>query len=697
MRTLVVSLIALALTISSGKGQSTFGTIVGIVRDQTEALIPDVEIEAKNLDDNTTRAAKSGSDGSFQFLNLKPGRYQITAVKSEFSRFKISSLQLDARQTVRADVVLQIAAVGQSVEVQAQASMVNTESGTLGDTKNFRQVIQLPVNYRGATTSPLAAMGTVPGAQQDAQGNVSLSGGTPSQIQYSVDGASTVNIRANGALGNMNPSSGLISEFKVTQFNNNAEFSQAGDVTITTKSGGNQIHGSAFEYLQNSVLDATPYGFDGKAHKAFNTFGGSVSGPVAIPRLYKGRDRTFFFADYETNRRSFSTPQQFSVPTAAMRQGDLGTLAGAGLIDPLTGAPFDGGRIPASRLNPVTERLLSSYFPAPNFGDGTDTNANYRCLTSSPGDTNGYDLRIDHNLTSKQQIYGRWSWKNVNSTVPNAILPSDRDHETNRNFLFSYNYSIKPNLLNEARFGTSYYTLAVQFPIQGADAIRQLGLTGLDLSDHPDTNAFPEFNFSDGTGFTAIGRDKTGVTKSQTVQFADNLSWIRGKHTIKFGVDVRRVFYQDLESFGGADDFGAFTFSSGTFSGNAFGDLLLGLPATTYIAQSGPDVLASAIQTGIYAQDEWHVNNRLTLSFGLRWQALPPFVSQLNNLTAFDPRNGGIIIRCPAAQWKKRARLDSGPACVSSTAAIFSRALASRTDRSVIRRRLCEAASVFSQ
>src|SRR6516225_11370080 len=137
--------------------------------------------------------------------------------------------------------------------------MVNTESATLADSKDFLQVSQLPVNYRGATTSSLAMVATVPGTQQDANGNVSVGGGLPSQVQYSVDGASTVNIRQNGALGNMNPSSELISEFKVAQFNNNAEFSQAGDVTISTKSGTDRFHGRLFEYLQNSLLDATPY------------------------------------------------------------------------------------------------------------------------------------------------------------------------------------------------------------------------------------------------------------------------------------------------------------------------------------------------------------------------------------------------------------------------------------------------------
>jgi hypothetical protein len=132
-----------------------------------------------------------------------------------------------------------------------------------------------------------------------------------------------VNIRQNGALGNMNPSSELISEFKVAQFNNNAEFSQLGDITITTKSGAQQYHGSAFEYLQNSALDATTLGFDSKPHKAFNTFGGSFSGPLRIPRLMKGASRTFFFVDFEANRRRYTTPEQWSVPTSAMRAGNL--------------------------------------------------------------------------------------------------------------------------------------------------------------------------------------------------------------------------------------------------------------------------------------------------------------------------------------------------------------------------------------
>ena len=626
------------------RAQSTFGSIVGSVQDASGGAIPEAMVTVKNLEENSTRSAASDASGTFQMLNLRPGSYQLVVSKAGFTDAKSGTIMLDARQQLRVDMKLELASVSTTVEVSDSAAVVNTENGVIGDTKNFNQVVQLPMNYRGANDSPLAALVAVPGVQQDANGNMSIGGGTPAQIQYSVDGTSTVNVRQNGALGNMNPSSELISEMKVTQFNNNAEFSQLADVTIVTKSGTNNFHGSLFEYLQNSALDATTYGFDSKAHKAYNTFGGSFSGPVQIPHVYKGKDKTFFFVDYEGNRRRFTTPEVLSVPTAAMRSGDLTNLPGGAAVDPSSGSAFPGNQIPKGQLSPVAQALLNNYVPLPNYGNGIDTNGNYRVQAPTPADLNGYDARIDHNINEKQQLYGRWSWKNVDTTIANGLLPSERDHETNRNFIVSHNFSIRPTVLNEVRFGATYYARAVNFPISGAGAIQTLGLQGLNLSDVPGVNAFPTFNFSDSTGFTSLGRDKTGTLRSQTVQFSDNLSWIRGSHTMKFGVDFRRVRYTDLESFGGSDDFGAFTFNANTFSGNAFVDLLLGLPSTSYIAQSGPDTRLHAYQTGLYAQDEWHATKSLTLTFGLRWQALPPFVSENNNLGAFDPRNGGFIL-----------------------------------------------------
>jgi len=670
-------LIAIGIAAQSLSAQSTFGSVVGVVRDPGGLVVVGARITLLSLDDRSTHDATSDNSGAFQFMNVKPGRYEIKAEAAGFAEFRLTELSIDARQTLRADVSLNVKTASVTVEVGDTAPMINTESATLADTKDFLQVSQLPVNYRGATTSSMAILDTVPGTQQDANGNVSVGGGLPSQVQYSVDGASTVNIRQNGALANMNPSSELISEFKVSQFNNNAEFAQLGDITISTKSGTDHFHGSGFEYLQNSVLDATTYGFPSKPHKAFNTFGGSLGGPVRMPGQAKDATRTFFFAAYEGNRRRLITPLFLNVPSANMKAGNLNELAGpfGQIVNPLTGQPLSNNTV--ASINPVSASLLQNYLT--QLPNSSNSGSNYLQQTPTPGNTDGYDIRIDHTISAKQSLYSRWSSKGISTTVPNSLLPSDVDSESDHNLIFSHNFAMTNNLVNEARFGLSFFRIRVNFPIEGAAAVQKLGLEGLDLSDHPTQAAFPTFNFNDGTGLTPVGRDKAGVTKSQTVQFTDNLGWAHGKHSLKFGIDLRRVAYADIESFGGSDDFGSFTFNTGAFTGlpacnpgatsgyvceSAFADFLLGLPSKTYVAQSGPDVLAHTIQTGIYGQDEWRITSRLTLSFGLRWQALPPFVSPLNNLTAFDRRNGGVIV--PDHNVPVQGFLESINACAGS-------------------------------
>jgi hypothetical protein len=212
--------------------------------------------------------------------------------------------------------------------------------------------------------------------------------------------------------------------------------------------------------------------------------------------------------------------------------------------------------------------------------------------------------------------------------------------------------------VNEFRFGFTNVATSVNFPIEGADALNTLGLTGVDISQHPTTQAFPTFNFNAGTGFTAIGRDKAGVTQSRTTQFTDNLTWVFGKHTLKAGIDARRVRYFDLESFApvyASDDFGDFIFQP-TFSGaycganaancaaSSFGDFLMGAPTTLNFAVSSPDVGGTAWQYGLYAQDEYQLSSRLTLSYGLRWQVLPGFQEDGGNLANFDQRNNAIVV-----------------------------------------------------
>ena len=429
-------------------------------------------------------------------------------------------------------------------------------------------------------------------------------------------------------------------------------------------------HGSLFEYLQNDAFDARPLNFSEKAPKRFNTFGGSLGGPLAIPKLFRGDGKTFFFFDYEGNRRRISTTEQYLVPTQAERNGDLNgfitavnptpfTNPATGqptaiLIDPTTHQQFMGcnGNQPNvicnsgrnNRISPVTQALLN-YYPLPNTNlNLADPSFNYETLVATPADTNGWDFRLDRTITSKQQVFARFSWKNLLTDVANPLLPNDVDTEHNRSLLVSYNYAISPKWVNEFRFGFTNALTSVNFPILGSAAISQLGLQGIDITQHPTGDAFPTFNFTDGTGFTPIGRDRAGITQSKTLEFTDNLTRLMGKHTFRFGMDIRRVNYQDLMYFLPSDDYGLFTFNQGVFTGSSFGDALLGLPNTSFFAITSPQVNARAVQYGIYGQDGWQVNNRLTVNFGLRWEMLPPFTENIGDLGSFDPRNNSILI-----------------------------------------------------
>lgn len=632
---------------SSAFGQSTFGSIRGTVQDESGAVVSGAAVTIHSLDENFDRQVTSDDTGDFVVENLKAGHYKLTIHHDGFADSIVSSTALDARQDLRIPVKMTVASQATVVEVNAGQEQVNTENGTISDSKDNQLITQLPLNNRATTTSPLGALSLSPNVQQDSSGNIALGGASSSMVNFSVDGISTANVRQNGALQDAYPSQEGIAAVKVTSFNNSAEFSQVGDVTFTTKSGTNQYHGSAFEYLQNDALDASPYGFNGKAPKRFNTFGGSLGGPLSIPRLYNSKDKTFFFADYEGNRRTTAVAQQFLVPTEAERNGDLSALLDA---NGNPGPVLDPNKISA------TAKALLAYYPLPNVSG--QSNYNYENFQSTPASTNGADIRVDRTITDNQSAYARFSRKNISQAVANPLLPNDTDLIHNRSLLFSYTYTITPKLLNEFRFGFTNVLTEVNFPIEGATALQQLGLTGVNVSQHPTSHAFPTFNFSSGTGFTPIGRDKTGVTQSKTLQFTDNVTYTWGRHTVKAGIDVRRVRYFDIETFLPSDDFGQFTFQP-NFTGNAFGDFLTGTPTNLFFAVSSPDVGGTAWQYSAFAQDEVQLTSKLTINYGLRWQILPGFHEDGGNLANFDQHNNSIVVPDELSSYLQKNNLET--------------------------------------
>jgi len=634
------------------EAQSTFGSIRGIVQDSTGASIPDAEITLHNVDENTDRKVKADATGSYAFENVLANKYSIRAQHDGFADTVVAGVTLAARQDLRYTLVMKVAAQSTTVEVTSSSSQIDTENSVIGDSKGTDDIGQLPLNFRASSTSPLAALATSSNVQQDSQGNIAIGGATANMTGFSVDGISTTNVFNSAAGANPYPSSEGIAELKVTAFNNNAEFSQVGDVTFTTKSGTNNFHGSLFEYLQNDALDAHVFNFAEKAPKQFNTFGGSIGGPLSIPHLYNGHNKTFFFFDYEGNRRRTSQAEQYTVPTALERTGNLSELQSTFptdangnpvLTNPFTGQPYPNFTIP--NISPFATALLTKYYPLPNLPSSLG-GVNYQTLVPIPSNTDGFDARVDQVITSKQQVYARFNRKNLTVNVVNPLLPNDVDSEHDRSFLVSHNYVISSRFLNEFRFGFTDTILSPNFGIEGAAAIQGLniqvgGAQGVNVSNHPTDQGFPSIVFSDGTNFTPIGRDHVGPTQSTTKQIADNFTYSRGKHTIRAGVDIRWVRFAVPEIETPSDDYGLFTFNQNTFTGSSFGDLLLGAPNTTYFAVTGPRDDAGGAQTGIYGQDQWQVNDRLTLNLGLRWELLPPFVDKNGIQANFDPNYSG--------------------------------------------------------
>jgi hypothetical protein len=284
-RVFVAAVMAVVCTVCPAAGQSTFGSIVGVVGDPSHAAVAGASVRIRSLEDNSIRSTTSDQNGAFEFLNLQPGNYALSVRAEGFADFELASAGLSARQALRLDVNLSLKGKTETVEVTANTAAINTENAVIGDAKGTSQITQLPLNFRAATTSPLQAMFTSPNVEQDSQGNIAVGGATANMVGYSVDGISTANIFLSGPGVNPYPSSEAIAELQVSAFNNNAEFSQVGDVTFTTKAGTNAFHGSLFEYLQNDALDAKVLNFTAKAPKRFNTFGGSLGGPVRIPKL----------------------------------------------------------------------------------------------------------------------------------------------------------------------------------------------------------------------------------------------------------------------------------------------------------------------------------------------------------------------------------------------------------------------------
>ena len=632
----IISLLVLLISLPvASLAQSTYGSILGTVSDPTGARIAGVNVTVTNQGEDISRTMAADGFGNYEALNLKAGVYTVKSEAAGFKSFIVRDLQLVARQALRVNVTLDVGSITESVNVNASAPVVTTDTGTISTSFESMQVLTLPSNYRGAgSTSPMRVLAFQPGVNADNGSGYSVQGATPTQTEYSLDGISTVSVRSNGALSEVFPSAEGIAEMRVQGVGNNAEYGQVGDVTTTSRGGSNAFHGSLFEYLQNRAMDATALGAVIKPQKSANTFGGSLGGPIK-------RNRAFFFGTFEDMQYHTGRTLQATVPTEAIRRGDFSKESYT-VKDPFTGIAFAGNQIPASRINPVATNVLK-YYPLPNFGrTDIQTASNFRTPAAAPITSWQWDARIDYTISNRQSLFGRLSWKNADSVSPLVfLLPNDTGANDSRSMTLSHVASLKPNLVNEFRFGFAISNAVTTYGFDGRKITAEIGLkTPAELT----FNGLPSFSF--GSGTSGFGAGKPSFNFSHSYQWNNNTTWTVGRHTVKFGADLRRLRVQTNLGFTGSDNYGNTSFD-GRFSGRDLGDFLLGLPYASSYASVNQDNDGLTWNYALYAQDSFKATPKLSLEYGLRWELHPPFDDTGGNLTNFDravPVTGRVVI-----------------------------------------------------
>jgi len=645
--------VALTAISNAAWAQSTFGSIVGTVHDPTGAVVPQAEVELTNTGSTAKHTIKCDANGNYAFNNIDVGSYSLTIKAQGFETESVPDIVLTARETRRVDATLKAGAESQTVEVVEQLeNVITTDVSNLAVTKTGDELVELPVAiYSRSTgsTSPISTLTTEAGVQTDDSGDLVVMGTTPALLSVTVDGISSVGVEYSGPVNEMFPSFNSIEEIRVSESNNNAEFSGVADITTVSKAGTNKYHGGVFENNENTVFNANdPFALS-KPKIIMNDFGGTMGGPIFVPHLYNGKDNTFFFASYEGLRLPRETPIVASVPSVQMRNGNLTSyLAGQGvaaIYQPDGVTPIDSGNVP---ISPIAANLLKYLFPVPNIGPAGSYSNNYQVNFPSPIATNQGDFRIDRTISSKQTIFGRFSYKNRQVTsAPNTTCTfafcqtagspmqgAYNTPEVDEGMTVAYNYIFTPRLLNEFRGGfNAQHTSATQ-SYRTTQLLAQTGITAI---SEPDT-AWAEAPQVLINGFMATGAGNPTVQRGQIIQLLDNVTWTKQNHTFKFGADFKRLTDHDDNVFGNYRD-GWYVFDGSSDVGAAIGDtytsFLLGYPDYTELGTvNKPSMQGLGYSYAFFGQDDWKITPRLTLNLGVRYELHPP-LKEVNYNTAF--------------------------------------------------------------
>ncbi len=672
-------------TLAYGQGGAN-GTILGTVTDNSGAVVAGAAVDITNTATNVTNHTQTTSSGDFTVPFLPPGTYRVSVQASGFQKSVIADVTLVVAQQARVNVTMRPGTVSESVEVQASAVALDTDTAAVAQTVTPTQIEQLPVENRNFVSLLFLGAGAVQtngeqGQMRQGEGNaISINGGRPTSNNYTLDGLINTDTALNTPAVIL--SQDAIQEFKIQSETYSAEYGfSANQVNIVSKSGTNQLHGTAFEFLRNDAFDAKAPLQQNLPELRQNQFGFVLGGPIYIPKLYDGRNKTFFLVNYEGWRiRNGIDQNTFNAPDPAWLNGDFSTSGltpvTAGCvpsstqfclpIDPETGAPFPGNQIPTSRFSRLAQvEIAAKLFPAPNCVGCQ--RGNYRLTTTLPNTTDQQTYRLDQELGKLGKVFFRYttatySNENINGSVS---LPFGIGvfNEKSESWMISHTKNIGSRMVNNFRFGR-LEPIAIQGGTAAPDAdVSALGLTGV-FQNLPDyARLYPTVSFQGlaGTSFGSQGNDTT-TSDIPTWQFSDSLTIIHGRHTTTVGFDYRRWLQRrDLS----ADFLGNFNFQNDTIStnsggctsasgkcgtGNSVADFLLGYYHDASTFQPGPfspsGVAGNLNQYRFmyfapFVQDDWKVTNRLTLNLGLRWDYRAVPTEKDNKMFWFDRANAG--------------------------------------------------------
>jgi hypothetical protein len=610
-----------------------------------------------------TRSAKTDSTGQYTVSNLAPGNYEITISMTGFNQLKESNLELTADQTARLDAVLQIGTTTEAVNVSADVGLLNTETSSKGDLITPIEISEIPLNGRDFNDLAFTVAGVQP-AEQNAKGAPYVANGSRADSSgVFIDGINDESPRDAGS--QISPPLDSIQEFRMETSGYTAQYGRLSGsvVNMVTKSGGNRIHGSIFEFLRNDLFDAPPYNFANvkipKTKLRKNQFGGDLSGPVTIPHIYNGRDRTFFILNLESLRSVTGTSATGLVPTDLERSGDFSQSGPGGtpyyfhnpkvntkiLCAPpaqvagcLYAAPYD--RIPT--IDPVARKLLA-YYPHANLVVPPGS-PNYALNTDSTSSWNNGLVKIDQKLGDKDQLSGRFlrRWSNsMNPTSGSGLGTFGSTTDSHQTLIgLAETRIFTPNLVNDFRYGRTRTVSDEAANDAGTNYALQLGIQG--TATDPKVIAFPSFKPS---GFENLG-DNASTPITYVVNDYDGsdlVTWSKKRHTLKFGGDILHVqLFQPTNT----SKNGGFTYTgrlTGISTTNALADLLAGYPATSVLMTGGATNHILQTNYAGFAQDDYKATQNLTLNLGLRYelQTLPS--EQNGQLTNFVPSLGKIV------------------------------------------------------